>query len=173
MQQFTALIKKFSDKGEKTGWTYIEVSAAIAQKLKPDQKTSFRVKGKLDAYKFNGLSLLPMGEGVFILPISAVIRKGIKKQKGATVEVQMEADKIPYQLNKDLVQCLADDPVANAAFSKLPGSHKNYYSKWIDSAKTDTTRAKRIAMVITSLAEGLDFGGMLRKARDERQVLGR
>ena len=72
MQQFTALIKKFSDKGEKTGWTYIEVPAAIAQKLKPGQKTSFRIKGRLDAYKFNGLSLLPMGEGTFILQLGVI-----------------------------------------------------------------------------------------------------
>ena len=32
--------------GEKTGWSYIEIPAAIAQQLKPNYKKSFRVKGK-------------------------------------------------------------------------------------------------------------------------------
>ena len=173
MQKFTALIKRFSSKGEKTGWTYIEIPATIAEKLKPGNKVSFRVKGKLDDYQFNGLSLLPMGEGDFILALNATIRKGIRKQKGATVAVQMEADEIPYELNMDLVQCLAEEPEINAIFLNLPMSHKNYYSRWIDSAKTEVTKAKRIAMVINGLAQGLDFGGMLRKARDERQMLGR
>lgn len=31
MVNFNALIKKFGDKSEKTGWTYIEIPAAIAK----------------------------------------------------------------------------------------------------------------------------------------------
>ena len=173
MPRFTAIIKRFNDKGEKTGWTYIEVPAAIAKEMKPGHKKSFSVKGKLDAYDFDGLSLLPMGEGNFILALNATIRKSIRKQKGASVTVQMEPDDVPYQLNSDLIQCLADDPKATAVFARLPNSHKNYYSKWIDSAKTEPTKAKRIAIVLRGLADGLDFGAMLRRERDEKQLLGR
>jgi hypothetical protein len=173
MQVFTATIKRFNEQGEKTGWTYIDVPAAIAGQMKPGNKKGFRVKGQLDDYSFTGLSLLPMGGGNFILTLNATIRKAIKKQKGATVRVKLAPDEIPYQLNSDLMQCLSDDPQAFTIFNKLPGSHKNYYSKWIDSAKTEATKAKRIAIVISGLAQGLDFGAMLRKARDERQMLGR
>ena len=173
MAVFNALIKRFDAKGEKTGWSYIEVPAAIAAILKPGNKKSYLVKGKLDEYAFEGLSLLPMGEGNFIMALNATIRKAIGKQKGATVKVIMEADSKPYQLNTDLVQCLADDADASVAFDALPNSHKNYYSKWIDSAKTEPTKAKRIAMVLKGLAQGLDFGAMLRKERDEKRLLGR
>ncbi len=173
MPCFTATIKRFDDKGEKTGWSYIEVPAAIANEMKPGHKKSFMVKGKLDEYNFDGLSLLPMGKGNFILALNATIRKAIRKQKGAKVDVQMESDDVPYQLNNDLVQCLADDPKATAVFSKLPTSHKNYYSKWVDSAKTEPTKAKRIALVLRGLADGIDFGAMLRRERDEKQLLGR
>jgi hypothetical protein len=173
MIRFTAIIKRFDEKGEKTGWTYIEVPAATAELIKPGNKKSFTIKGKLDEYSFEGLSLLPMGEGNFILALKADVRKAIKKQKGAAVTVQMEEDKLGYQLNAELLECLADEPLADKAFSALPASHKNYYSKWVDSAKAENTRAKRIAMVINAMLEGLDFAGMLRKEREERKLLGR
>jgi hypothetical protein len=60
--QFTSVIKKFDDKGEKTGWSYIEVPAELAQQLMPGNKKAFRVKGKLDDYTYEGISLVPMGE---------------------------------------------------------------------------------------------------------------
>lgn len=171
MISFRAIIKRFDEKGEKTGWTYIEIPSNLAQQIKPGNKKGFRVKGKLDAYEFEGLSLLPMGAGNFILPLNGTIRKFLKKQKGAMVLAEMEEDPVPYQLNKELLACMADDPQAETVFSNLPNSHKNYYSKWIDSAKTDATRAKRIVIVIKGLAEGLDFGAMLRKAREEKHFL--
>lgn len=173
MISFNALIKRFDEKGEKTGWTYIEIPAAVAGKIKPGNKKGFRVRGRLDEYVFEGLNLLPMGEGNFILPLNAAIRKAIRKQKSATVAVDMEEDEIPYQLNTELLECLQDEPRARSVFEQLPNSHKNYYSKWVDSAKGEATRAKRIAMVVSGLAEGLDYGAMLRKAREERQMLGR
>ncbi len=45
MLKFTTTIKKFDKQGEKTGWTYIEIPAAIAQQLNPENRKSFRVKG--------------------------------------------------------------------------------------------------------------------------------
>ncbi|MES2646619.1 MAG: YdeI/OmpD-associated family protein [Bacteroidota bacterium] len=163
-----ALIKKFDDKGEKTGWTYVQIPRSAAAKIKPGNKKSFLVKGFIDDYAFEGLSLLPMGEGDFILALNASIRKAIHKQKGATVNLKLENDEKGYQLNPDLVACLSDDVKANAVFKDLPNSHKNYYSKWVDSAKTAETKARRIAVVLRGLADGLDFGGMLRREREEK-----
>ena len=110
MIQFTTIIKKFSDQGEKTGWTYIEIDAAIAEKLKPNNKKSFRVKGSLDNYTFESLALLPMGEGNFILALNAAIRKKICKRKGASLKVIIDIDNAPVKLNTELMECLADEP---------------------------------------------------------------
>jgi Domain of unknown function (DUF1905) len=44
---FTTAISQFAQQGEKTGWTYIVVPAAIAGKLNPGVKKSYRVKGRL------------------------------------------------------------------------------------------------------------------------------
>ena len=163
MVKFTTTILKFDRKGEKTGWSYIVIPADIAQKLKPGHKKSFRVKGKLDNYSFRKSALLPMGEGEFILPINATIRKAIGKHSGAVLRVQVEEDKSDFIFNPDLMACLADEPSALAFFRKQPGSHQRYFSKWIDSAKTDGTKAKRIAMAINAMTRSKGFGEMLRE----------
>lgn len=162
MIQFTATLKKFDDKGEKSGWTYIEIPADLAQKLKPGNKKSFRVKGRLDQHKITGISLLPMGGGSFILAVNGDMRKGIGKRYGAMVKVQLEEDKKGFVFNKDFMECLADEPAANDFFKSLTGSHQRYFSKWIDSAKTEETRTKRIVQAITALSKKWGYPEMIR-----------
>lgn len=81
MVEFIATIKKFDKQGEKTGWTYIEIPADFALQLNPENKKSFRVKGFLDDYSISGISLLPFGNGDFIMALNASIRKGLAKEK--------------------------------------------------------------------------------------------
>lgn len=165
MIRFTATIHKFEKQGEKSGWSYIEIPADLAQQLMPGNKKSFRVKGKLDQFKISGVTMIPMGAGNFIIAINADMRKGTGKKHGAMLQVQLEVDKKEYQLNPDLLECLADEPKAYQAFNAMPRSFQNYYSKWIDSAKTDPTKAKRIAAAVSSLAAGINFSEMIRSLR--------
>ena len=166
MITYTTSILQFDKHGEKTGWSYIEVPADIAEQLKPGCKKSFKVKGKLDGYSISQVSLLPMGNGIFIMPINAAMRKGTGKKKGAMLKVQLAEDKKEYELNTDLMECLADEPAAMAFFKTKNQSFQNYYSKWVESAKTEATKAKRIAMAVSSLAKKIEFGEMLRMQRD-------
>src|SRR5436190_15359117 len=106
MIQFTTRILQFGQQGEKTGWHYIEIPADLAQKLKPGNKKSFRVKGKLDDHSIKGVALLPMGGGKFIMAVNAAMRKAIHKKKGAMLKIRLEADNKGYQLNKEFVECL-------------------------------------------------------------------
>lgn len=167
MVQFTATIQKFEEMGEKTGWSYICVPAAIAQKLSPGNKKSFRVKGKLDSYSFKGVSLLPMGGGDFIMALKADVRKAIGKQKGAKLEVQLALDKVPYKINQELLDCLADEPAALQHFNTMPPSHQAYWSKWIESAKTEGTKTKRITQSVIALSKKFDYGQMIRSLKKE------
>jgi len=171
MVKFTTEIKKFGSQGEKTGWTYIDVTEAQAQQLLPNNKKAFRVKGFLDAIAFSGISLVPIGGGDFILPLNATTRKQIKKGKGATLTVILELDTAPVLLSDELLQCLADEPAALAYFNKLPGSHQKYYSRWVESAKTEATRAKRIAHTVTACARGQRYNEMMRWLRAENEAL--
>ncbi|MBC7948740.1 MAG: DUF1905 domain-containing protein [Chitinophagaceae bacterium] len=162
MINYTTTILRFETQGEKTGWTYIQVPVDIAEKLKPHNKRSFRVKGKLDQFKISGVALLPMGGGAFIMALNAAMRKGIGKRHGAMVKVQLEEDKKPFQFNKDFLACLADEPKARQFFDTLPGSHQRYFSKWIDDAKTEPTRVKRIAWAVDALSKRQGYGEMIR-----------
>ena len=167
MIKFTATILKFDKKGEKTGWSYIEISASQAKKLKPDTKVSFRVKGSLDQYDFEKLALIPMGEGNFILPMNGPIRKAIGKKQGDKVNVIMESDERNLTLSGDLMKCLKEDPEAMAYFKSLPKSHQHYFSKWIEGAKTTHTKTKRIVLAMTAFSKKQGYAEMIRASRDQ------
>ena len=159
---FTASLKKFAANGDKTGWTYIEVPAELAQQLKPGHKRAFRVKGKIDQHAIKGVSLIPMGGGSFLLAVNAGMRKGIAKKHGAMVQVHLLVDEKEYELNADLMACLVDDPAAMDFFKSLAPSHQRYFSKWIDEAKTEATKVKRIAQALFGLTNKMNYGQMIR-----------
>jgi len=167
MVGFSAVIKKFDQQGEKTGWTYIEIPAIIAKKINSNSKKGFRVKGKLDSYDFSMIALLPMGGGDYIMALNAAMRKAIRKQKGATVTVTMEVDNNEIKPPVELIECLQDEPEALDYFNSLTKGHQNYFTNWINSAKTDSTKAKRIAATLNALGKRWDFGQMLRAMKKD------
>lgn len=162
MVQFTTTILKFGSQGEKTGWTYIVIPAETAQQLKPGNRREFKVKGKLDRHAISRQSVMPMGGGEFIMPLNAALRKAIGKRQGAMLKVQLVADDSEFVFNSDFISCLEDDPAAKKFFESLTGSHQRYFSKWIDSAKTEPTRVKRISMAVNALARKWGYAEMLR-----------
>lgn len=167
MVQFTTTIRQFDKQGEKTGWTYIEVPSDIAEKLMPGNRKGFRVKGKLDNFSIKGIALLPMGGGNFILTLNADLRRGIRKKKGAMLSVKLQVDPEGYKLNEDFIACLNDDPVAKKFFDTLTGSHRNYFSKWIDAAKTEPTKIKRIALAVNALSKKWGYPEMIRSSKKD------
>lgn len=171
MLSFLTTILKFDKQGEKTGWTYIVVPAKIANKLNPGVKKSYRVKGKVDDFKIEKIALIPMGEGDFIMSINAAMRKGIGKRKGAIVNVQIVLDNSRILPPAELLDCLKDEPEAFTYFNSLPQGHRNYFTKWIETARTEPTKVKRIALVVKTMVRKMDFGTMLREERDDRKKL--
>ncbi len=91
------------------------------------------------------------------------------KEKVLHIKVQLVADESPILPPAELLECMADEPDALTHYNSLPQGHRNYFTKWIDSAKTDATKAKRIALVIKTMIRKMDFGAMLREERDERR----
>jgi hypothetical protein len=171
MTAFKATIKKFGQQGEKTGWTYIEIPAATAQKLKPGNKRSFRVKGLLDEVKFEKVALVPMGGGDFIFALNATIRKQLKKREGDEVLIKLEADESEIKPPVALIECMQDEPIALKHFYSLPKSHQHYFTRWIESAKTDATKTKRIAQTVSALSLCLGFSDMMKKMKKDKMDL--
>lgn len=162
MPVFTTTLLKFGDKGEKTGWTYIHIPLDVTDAIRPGQKTSFRVKGALDGLTLSQVAVLPMGDGAFIIPVNADMRRAIRKEAGASVRVALEADESPMPLSADLLACLDDAPDALAYFQQLSLGHQRYFSQWIDEAKTMETRTKRLTQAVMGLSMGLGYGEMIR-----------
>ncbi|MDF2435612.1 MAG: hypothetical protein JWP44_5245 [Mucilaginibacter sp.] len=168
MLEFTTVILQFAAQGEKTGWSYIEIPANIAQQLKPNNKKSFRVRGMLDGFAVNGMALMPMGEGNFIMALKAEVRKGIHKNAGAMLHVRLEED-LDYKIEvpDDLIECFDFEPDALDFFNSLAKSHREYFIKWIDSAKTNETRAKRIVNTVNAMLRKWDYGQMIRAMKKD------
>ncbi|MFM7857170.1 MAG: YdeI/OmpD-associated family protein, partial [Flammeovirgaceae bacterium] len=62
---------------------------------------------------------------------------------------------------------LKDEPAAYLHFKKLSGSHQKYFSKWIDAAKTTSTKAKRIALAVTALGQQKGYAEMIQMNKRE------
>lgn len=163
MLKFDAILERFHQQGEKTGWTYIAIPLSISEKINPGIKKSYRVKGKIDDHNFEWVSTVPMGDGTFIIAVNATMRKAIRKSIGETVTVHIEKDNQEKPLNEAFLICLADEPDAQEFFNSLPRGHQRYFSNWIDAAKTESTLTKRIAQAVNALALQLGFGEMIRK----------
>ena len=55
-------------------------------------------------------------------------------------------------VSPDVSEALRANPAALSIFEGLPPSHRNEYLKWIDEAKREDTRRRRIAGMIDKLA---------------------
>lgn len=168
MLRFHTTVKRFGQKGEKSGWTYLEITEAQAGELSPGNRKSFRVKGQINGYPFEQTALIPMGDGSFILALNAPLRKKAGLRLGDRVAVELDLDSSPKVLSDDLMACLEDDLQALEFFNSLAPSHRHYFSDWIESAKTIPTKTKRIAMTVDACAKGWGFSEMIRAAKADR-----
>jgi Domain of unknown function (DUF1905)/Bacteriocin-protection, YdeI or OmpD-Associated len=165
---FTTIILKYGSNGDKTGWTYIQIPPDIIEQVKPGNKKEFKVKGKLDKHTIKRQSIMPMGGGSFMLPLNAGLRKAIGKKQGALLAVELAEDKSEFVFNADFIDCLADEPAGKKFFESLTGSHQRYFSKWIDSAKTEPTKVKRIAMAVNALSRKMGYPEMIREGKEKK-----
>lgn len=160
--KFKTKLLKFHDHGDKRGWTYILIDKVYVKKLK-DTRKSFRVKGFLDEFPIRQVAILPMGEGHFIMAFNAAMRKGTGKVAGNFIQVALEEDTRKLRIAPDLLDCLENEKEACAFFKTLNPSNQNYFSQWIDSAKTAGTKTKRIITTLEALGRKMNYPQMIRE----------
>lgn len=145
------LLQKFEGKG---GWTYVEIPEI------PMPKTSFgmlKVKGKIDDYEFSNSHLMPLGNGSIFLAVKTEIRKKIKKQAGDTVHIILYNDKTSLIVSEELLLCMEDENGVLEKFENYSEGQKKAFVNWINSAKTEQTKADRIAKTIDMVQKGGKF----------------
>jgi uncharacterized protein YdeI (YjbR/CyaY-like superfamily) len=67
----------------------------------------------------------------------------------------------------DLQECFDFEPEAAEFFNSLAKSHREYFIKWINDAKTSETRAKRIVNTVNAMLRKWAFNVMLREMRKD------
>jgi hypothetical protein len=94
--------------------------------------------------------------GEFLLGLNRAVREEAGVEAGDTVEVELALDTAPreVELPEAFAKALADDSVARAAFESLAYTHRKEYARWIDDAKRDETRKRRVAEALEMLRQG-------------------
>lgn len=141
------LLQKFPGKG---GWTY-----AVIPEIEPNRNNPFgwfKVRGFIDNFELIQHKLMPMGNGCLFLPVRAEIRKKIRKEAGDYVHVKLYPDESVFILPDEIIDCFkceTKDIFEN--FTALSEGQQKAYIDWVYKAKTEDTKAERIARMMTRL----------------------
>jgi hypothetical protein len=94
--------------------------------------------------------------GRFLVPLSAENRTAAGVAAGDQVDVDIEPDTAPREVEvpPDLAEALAGDDAARATFDGLSFTHRKEWVRWVEEAKKADTRATRLAKTVEALHAG-------------------
>jgi hypothetical protein len=138
-------------KAEGMNATGLPVPAVVVEKLGAGTRPKVTVTLKGYTYR----STVAVYGGEFFLPLAAVHREAAGVKAGQPVQVTVELDTAPreVELPKDLAAALKKAGV-RAAFDALAFTHRKEHVRAIEEARAPETRARRIdkavAMVVSA-----------------------
>jgi bacteriocin resistance YdeI/OmpD-like protein/uncharacterized protein DUF1905 len=91
--------------------------------------------------------------GEFKFPVSAAVREAAGVAAGDEVDVSLELDTKPRELNlpEELAKALGREPAAKQAFEQLSYSKRKRHILAVEGAKTEETRQRRVAKTLEEL----------------------
>jgi uncharacterized protein YdeI (YjbR/CyaY-like superfamily) len=94
--------------------------------------------------------------GRFLVPLSAEHRAGAGVAAGDEVDVDVELDTEPREVEvpPDLAAALDAEPTVRSAFDALPPSHRREHVRAVEEARAPETRRRRIAKAVEMLRAG-------------------
>ncbi len=118
-------------------------------------KKRVKIVAKIESEIYRGL-LVRMGSPDHILLMRKDIREKIGKTAGDIVNVEVEEDTKPRVviIPKDLQELLDLNPNLKVFFQTLSYTHQKEYVQWIEDAKRETTRIRRLNKTIELMKEG-------------------
>jgi hypothetical protein len=114
----------------------------------------FPARATVNGYAWR-TTVTPM-RGETLLGLNRAVRESAGVQAGDIVEVAIELDTAPREVDKPaaLARGLAADPAAKAAFDGLAFTHRREYARWVGGAKRRETRERRLTQALEMLREG-------------------
>ena len=125
-----------------------EVVAALGSGRRPP------VKVTINGYTYRR-TVAVMG-GAYMVGVSAEHRAGAGVAGGDQVEVDLELDTAPREVEvpADLAAALDAEPAARSTFDGLSYSNRSWHVLQVTGAKTEETRQRRIARSVEALKQG-------------------
>ena len=132
--------------------TGIQVPAEIVEGFQAGKKPPVRIT--INGYTYRN-TIAVMG-GVYMVGVSAEHRKGAGVEGGDEIDVTIELDTAPREVEipAELEKALSKSKAAKTFFDSLSNSKKKAIVIPIKDAKTDETRDRRIEKAISLLKEG-------------------
>ena len=117
-------------------------------------KRRVKVVASFDNVEYRG-SIVFM-KGKFILGIKKAIREEINKDIGDNVHIKLHEDMEPriVEVPDYISESLTPHPEIKDKFENLSYTHKKEYLNWIEEAKKEETKKKRINQMIERLSQG-------------------
>ncbi len=111
----------------------------------------FPVAATINGYTWR-TTVVRMG-GEFLVGMNKEVRAGARAEAGDTVEVAIELDTAPREVEipEALASALANAPEAMTAFEALSFTHRKEYARAVEDAKKPETRDRRVAQTIEKL----------------------
>ena len=131
-----------------------EVMAALSEKKRPPVRVTLN-----GDYTYR--STVAVYGGRYLLPLRREIREACGLEAGMPLDVTLALDEEPRTLEipSDLAAAFAGDPEARALFDKLSFTHRKEYVEWINGAKREATRSRRVAQTLGMLRDGVKTPG--------------
>jgi len=94
--------------------------------------------------------------GEFLLGLSKEVRQGAGAEAGDEVEVTLELDAAPREVEVPgaLAAALAADPQVSATFAGMAFTHRKEYARWVAEAKQEETRQRRAQQALEMIRAG-------------------
>jgi len=114
----------------------------------------FPVVATVNGYTWR-TSVARMG-GEFLLGLNKEVRQGAGVEAGDEVEVAVELDTAPREVEvpEALAAALAADPQAKASFEGMAFTHRKEYARWVAEAKQQETRQRRVQRALEMIRAG-------------------
>jgi hypothetical protein len=94
--------------------------------------------------------------GEFMVGLNREVREGAGVAAGDTVTLELALDTVPrtVEVPPALAEALDSDPEAKAAFEGLAFTHRKEFARWIDEAKREDTRRRRVTQAVEMIRTG-------------------
>ncbi len=162
---------------------YVDVPEAIARKLEKEAASGTKKSERKNRYipvvaAVNGKSvrttLLPAGGGRYRMQFNGALRKAAQADTGDVVSLEVHLDTESRELGvpADLRAALNHHRKAKKAFDEAPPGYRRQILKWMDAAKGEAARTRRIEIVIDRMLERaiLGPGSGRRGAKSPKEV---